>query len=126
MWSDIETEEDGFWTKLVDNSLYNNPVTQGAYLIYEGVRWVLKQASPESASEKSFKLIPFPVSNPVVYHFHPVAFVEQMRRMEYRLILTEALRNEIIRTVSKFEGNFSSCNKDSEFNGGINVSYTGD
>ncbi len=86
MWSDIETEEDGFWTKLVENSIYNNPVTQGGYLIYEGVRWVLKQASPESASEKSFKLIPFPVSNPVVYHFHPVAFVEQMRRMEKKLI----------------------------------------
>ncbi len=54
-------------------------MTQGGYLIYEGVRWVLQQATPESASEKSFKLIPFPVSNSVVYHFHPVAFVEQMK-----------------------------------------------
>ncbi len=109
MWSDIETEEDGFWTKLVENSIYNNPVTQGGYLIYEGVRWVLKQASPESASEKSFKLIPFPVSNPVVYHFHPVAFVEQVRRMfccEVDISFQSGLTKERCDVVSSFSLSF--------------------
>jgi predicted chitinase len=31
--------------------------------------------------EEAIPLSPFPIANPVVYHFHPVAFVEQMRRM---------------------------------------------
>ncbi|GAF05860.1 hypothetical protein [Saccharicrinis fermentans] len=52
--------------------------TTGKYLKFEDSSWVSKT---DSSNESPVDLVAFPIDNPVVYHFHPVAFVEQMRRI---------------------------------------------
>ncbi|WP_161636324.1 hypothetical protein [Saccharicrinis fermentans] len=103
-----------------------SPIAIGTYLTYKFGKWVYEKMTSEDEPEQEIPLSPFPIANPVVYHFHPVAFVEQMRRLGNVTKLTEELIVAIITTVSRFEGSFSSCNKDTEFAGGISgLSYTG-
>ena len=59
-----------------------NPVTSCSYLVYKLGKWVYEKNSYGGKKEEKVALTPFPVDKPQVYHFHPVAFVEQMRRME--------------------------------------------
>lgn len=54
-------------------------------------------------------------ASPNVYHFHPIGFIEHMNMMAVPLSHDE--RMSIMRIISKFEGNFDSCNEDEEFKG---------
>src|SRR5690606_12091950 len=70
-----------WWREVTDNTLFgNNPFAPGA----------AKPKKKEAASPTEIPFAPeeelkgptlFPVSKPKVYHFHPLAFVRQMRRM---------------------------------------------
>jgi len=66
-------------SKFVGDKLKSDTVEKGVYYVFKGGRW-LWEKSPFGQEEEPIKLVPFPFSNPKVYHFHPIAFVEQMRR----------------------------------------------
>ncbi len=54
----------------------------GGYLSYKFGKWIYEKITNSDEPEQEIPLSPFPIEQPVVYHFHPVAFVEQMRRMD--------------------------------------------
>jgi hypothetical protein len=67
--------------------------------------------------------VPMP-KHPRFWHFHPMAFVEQMRR--YSRVLDDKEKMRIMMIISEFEGKFYSCNKDSEFSMSTDqLSYAG-
>ncbi len=80
IWEKIEARKSSYASKIVKGALITNPVTAGGYLTYEGVKWIYRKLASGDEPDKQIPLSPFPISNPVVYHFHPVAFVEGMKR----------------------------------------------
>ena len=70
-----------WWNEITDNALFgNNPFSPGA----------AKKEKKEAAKPVEIPFAPeeelkgptlFPISDPKVYHFHPLAFVRQMRRI---------------------------------------------
>jgi hypothetical protein len=50
-----------------------------------------------------------------LYHWGPVAFVEQMKFISSFAALTTDERKRVMTIISKFEGHYWSCNKDTEF-----------
>ena len=58
-----------------------------------------------------------------VYHFNPIGFIEHVNMLASPLTSEERLA--IMMKVSRFEGGFDACNKDTEFRVPGLVSYTG-
>ncbi|BAX78764.1 SH3 domain-containing protein [Labilibaculum antarcticum] len=81
IWEDIEVRESSYRTKFINGALMTSPVTMGGYLTYKAGKWIYERMAYGDKKEEAIPLSPFPIANPVVYHFHPVAFVEQMMRM---------------------------------------------
>ncbi|WP_200871477.1 hypothetical protein, partial [Saccharicrinis fermentans] len=81
LWEGIEARKSSYRSKWVNGALVTSPITMGPYLAYKFGKWVYEKMTSEDEPEQEIPLSPFPIANPVVYHFHPVAFVEQMRRM---------------------------------------------
>lgn len=66
------------------------------------------------------------LKSPDVYHWHPITFVEQMNTLSSIIALDDKERSRIMSIISKFEGQYYSCNKDTEFSMSKNqVSYAG-
>ncbi|MDM8160169.1 hypothetical protein QUH73_10125 [Labilibaculum sp. K2S] len=86
LWEDIETRTSSYRSKYINGALMTSPVTMGGYLTYKAGKWIYERMAYGDKKEEAIPLSPFPIANPVVYHFHPVAFVEQMRRMSVDLI----------------------------------------
>jgi len=63
----------------------------------------------DEVSQKCKDFLP----TPNVYHWHPVAFVENMSK--FSRMFDDSEKNRIMMCISKFEGEYWSCNKDSEF-----------
>ena len=79
IWDDIAPKEKGFWSSWFEGLLATNPTTAPGYWTFKGARWVYDRAMEHFSEEVPLK--PFPANQPVVYHFHPIAFVEQMKRI---------------------------------------------
>ncbi|WP_227625535.1 M23 family metallopeptidase [Geofilum rubicundum] len=90
IWEEIESRKGSYASKFVKGALLTNPLTTGGYLTYEGVKWLYRKFR----SDEEIPLSPFPVNNPVVYHFHPIAFVEGMRRMGNQIF--EPIKNSLL------------------------------
>ncbi len=71
-------------TKWVKGDLVTTSVITGAYLSYKLGKWVYEKITNSDEPEQEIPLSPFPIEQPVVYHFHPVAFVEQMKKINNR------------------------------------------
>ncbi len=81
IWEGIEVRKSSYRTKFVNGALMSSPIIMGEYLIYKLGKWVYERMAYGDKKEEEIPLSPFPIANPVVSHFHPVAFVEQMRRI---------------------------------------------
>ncbi|PKQ63030.1 hypothetical protein BZG02_09670 [Labilibaculum filiforme] len=81
IWEGVEIRKSSYRTKFVNGALMSSPVTFGGYLIYKYGKWVYERMAYGDKKKEEIPLSPFPIDDPVVTHFHPVAFVEQMRRM---------------------------------------------
>ncbi|PKQ63820.1 hypothetical protein BZG02_07285 [Labilibaculum filiforme] len=81
IWEGVEIRKSSYRTKFVNGALMSSPIIMGEYLIYKLGKWVYERMAYGDKKEEEIPLSPFPIANPVVTHFHPVAFVEQMRRM---------------------------------------------
>ena len=79
IWEDIAPKEKGFWSSWFEGLLATNPTTAPGYWTFKGAQWVYDRAMEHFSEEVPLK--PFPANQPIVYHFHPVAFVEEMKRM---------------------------------------------
>lgn len=79
IWEDIVPKEKGFWSSWFEGLLATSPPTAPGYWTFKGTRWVFEKVKEYFSDEVPLK--PFPANQPVVYHFHPIAFVEGMKRM---------------------------------------------
>ncbi len=77
LWEGIEARESSYLTKYVSGTLLTAPITRDIYLIYRAGKWIHEKIT--EGDEQEIPLSPFPIKQPEVYHFHPVAFVEQMK-----------------------------------------------
>ncbi|MGQ1911699.1 hypothetical protein ACT3CE_18205 [Marinifilum sp. RC60d5] len=111
-----------FWSKVkvpVPNKLPGMP----ADMIYDPIRDQCRKRNPweigfeyEQKDEDEEEYTPFPTSTKV-YHFHPIAFVEQMRRIVGEYFLAHsAFANLIAKKESN--DNYNLCNKTK---GGLSV-----
>lgn len=80
IWEDIVPKEKGFWSSWFEGLLATSPPTAPGYWTFKGTRWVFEKVKEYFSDEVPLK--PFPANQPVVYHFHPIAFVEGMKRMD--------------------------------------------
>lgn len=81
LWEGIESKKESYKSIFVNGILLTNPVTAIPYLEYKACRWIYNKLTSSDEDEQQIPLSPFPIKQPVVYHFHPIAFVEQMRRV---------------------------------------------
>ena len=79
IWEDIVPKEKGFWSSWFEGLLATSPPTAPGYWTFKGTRWVFEKVKEYFSDEVPLK--PFPANQPVVYHFHPIAFVEGMKRI---------------------------------------------
>ncbi|PKQ61190.1 hypothetical protein BZG01_19775 [Labilibaculum manganireducens] len=84
IWEGVEIRKSSYRTKFVNGALMSSPIIMGEYLIYKLGKWVYERMAYGDKKEEEIPLSPFPIDDPVVTHFHPVAFVEQMRRITER------------------------------------------
>lgn len=77
IWEDIVPKEKGFWSSWFEGLLATSPPTAPGYWTFKGTRWVFEKVKEYFSDEVPLK--PFPANQPVVYHFHPIAFVEGMK-----------------------------------------------
>ena len=120
LWEGIEARKSSFLTKWVKGDLVTTSVITGAYLSYKFGKWVYEKIAYSDEPEQEIPLSPFPIEEPVVYHFHPVAFVEQMRRMEDDFSFYRWAHSPLGLLIAEKESNnnYNICNK---IKGGLSV-----
>jgi len=74
LWEGIDARTSSYRSKYIDGVLTTSPVSMGGYLTYKFGRWLYERIA-YGEKEEEIPLSPFPIANPVVYHFHPVSFV---------------------------------------------------
>ncbi len=80
LWEGIEARKSSYLTKWVNGDLVTTSIITGGYLSYKFGKWMYEKITNSDEPEREIPLSPFPIEKPVVYHFHPVAFVEQMKK----------------------------------------------
>lgn len=101
IWEDIVPKEKGFWSSWFEGLLATSPPTAPGYWTFKGTRWVFEKVKEYFSDEVPLK--PFPANQPVVYHFHPIAFVEGMKRV-FDVITLKIAKEIALKVSGAYEG----------------------
>ena len=112
IWEDIVPKEKGFWSSWFEGLLATSPPTAPGYWTFKGTRWVFEKVKEYFSDEVPLK--PFPANQPVVYHFHPIAFVEGMKRVfDCFWDADQYFTNVFLPTLYNHEGGYQNKTSDS-------------